>query len=76
VVRFIALVYTHDQGEAPMKQSEDILSNTLIDGKPIHERLSPTHWTLIVCGKERIKFRTNELKICHVHPTHKREDMC
>ena len=49
-----------------MKQSEDILPNTLIDGKPIHERLSPTHWTLIVCGKEKIKFRTTELKICHV----------
>ncbi len=45
---------------------EELLPDTLINGKPIHERLSSTHWTLIVCGKEKIKFQISELKICHV----------
>jgi hypothetical protein len=45
---------------------EVILPNAFINAKPIHARLSQTHWTLIVCGKEKIKFRINQLKICHV----------
>ena len=57
-----------------MKQSEhiptikpgDFLPNTLIGGNAIYTKLSSTQWTLIVCGKEKIKFQANRLKILHV----------
>lgn len=42
------------------------LPNTMINEKSIYEKLSSTHWTLIVCGKEKIKFQFTQLKICHV----------
>jgi hypothetical protein len=42
------------------------LPHAEIDGKSIYEKLSPTHWTLIVCGKEKIKFKMDQLKILHV----------
>ena len=38
----------------------------MIDKKSIYEKLSSTQWTLIVCGKEKIKFQINQLKIYHV----------
>jgi hypothetical protein len=44
----------------------DLLPPKTIDQKPIYEKLSPTHWTLIVCGKEKIKFQLPNLKILHV----------
>jgi 4-hydroxyisophthalate hydroxylase len=70
----ITLGYTYNQDEEPMKQSVYIpttksgyfLPNKLISGKSIYEKLSPTRWTLIVCGKEKIKIKIPQLKICHV----------
>lgn len=37
-----------------------------INEKTIYELLSPTHWTLIVCGKEKVKIQLPQLKILHV----------
>ncbi|OGT39906.1 MAG: hypothetical protein A3E81_01960 [Gammaproteobacteria bacterium RIFCSPHIGHO2_12_FULL_36_30] len=70
----IALGYTYDQNKKPMSQSEYIptcqpgyfLPHHAIDGKSIYDKLSPTHWTLIVCGKEKIKMQHKQLKILHV----------
>ena len=58
----------------PMKASEYIptakpgyfLPYKKINSKAIYELLSPTHWTLIVCGKEKIKFQIDNLKILHI----------
>jgi 4-hydroxyisophthalate hydroxylase len=69
----ITLGYTYNQNEEPMNQSKYIpttkpgyfLPNKLISGKSIYEKLSPTHWTLIVCGKEKIKLKMHQLKIYH-----------
>ncbi len=70
----ITLGYTYNPNETPMLPAEYILTvkpgyflpHTDIDGKPIYEKLSATHWTLIVCGKEKIKFKMDQLKILHV----------
>ncbi len=70
----ITLGYTYNQNEAPMKPSEYIptakpgyfLPHIKILDKSIYQKLSPTLWTLIVCGKEKIKFQIKHLKICHV----------
>ena len=70
----LTLGYTYDQNAVPMQQFEYtpttkvgyFLPSTLLKDNPIYEKLSPTHWTLIVCGKEKIKFQTNQLRICHV----------
>lgn len=70
----ITLGYCYNPNEPAMKQSEYIptcktgyfLPNKMINGKSIYEKLSPTHWTLIVCGKEKIKFQIDQLKIFHV----------
>jgi hypothetical protein len=43
-----------------------LLPNHKIGDQLIHEKLSQTHWTLIVCGKEKIKFQIENLKILHV----------
>lgn len=42
-----------------------LLPDILVKEKSIYESLSPTHWTLIVCGKEKIKFQMGTLKILH-----------
>ena len=51
------------------KQNDAILGNLLPDSiikeKSIYELLSKTHWTLIVCGKEKIRFQMPHLKIMH-----------
>ena len=44
----------------------DYLPEVEIKGSSIYERLSSTHWTLIVCGKQKIKFQLAQLKILHV----------
>lgn len=70
----IALGYCYAASEPPMKQSEYtptckpgyFLPNAVINSLSIYEKLSPTHWTLMVCGKEKIKFQLPHLKICHV----------
>lgn len=70
----IALGYCYNTNEPPMKQSEYtptckpgyFLPNVVINSQSIYEKLSPTHWTLMVCGKEKIKFQLPHLKICHV----------
>src|SRR3990167_5277943 len=70
----IALGYCYDPNEPTMPQSEYtptckpgyFLPNKMIDKKSIYEKLSSTQWTLIVCGKEKIKFQINQLKIYHV----------
>lgn len=70
----IALGYCYDLNEPPMQQSEYIptckpgyfLPNKMIDQKSIYEKLSSTHWTLIVYGKEKIKLQIDQLKIYHV----------
>lgn len=70
----IALGYCYDPNEPAMPQSQYIptckpgyfLPNKQIDEKSIYEKLSPTHWTLMVCGKEKIKFQLDHLIICHV----------
>ncbi len=70
----ITLGYTYNPNEKPMSPSEYIptmkpgyfLPHIEIDGKSIYEKLSPTQWTLIVCGKEKIKFKMDQLKILHV----------
>ncbi|EKD92178.1 MAG: hypothetical protein ACD_29C00134G0002 [uncultured bacterium] len=43
-----------------------ILPDCEIKGDSIYTLLSETHWTLIVCGKEKIKIQHKQLKICHV----------
>jgi hypothetical protein len=48
-----------------MMDLNSALPNITIGDKPIYEKLSSTHWTLIVCGKEKIKFQMKELKILH-----------
>lgn len=70
----IALGYCYNPNETMMKQSEYtptckpgyFLPNAIIDSKSIYEKLSPTHWTLIVCGKEKIKFQVDQVKIFHL----------
>lgn len=70
----IALGYTYDHNEPPMKASEYIptikfgyfLPNAQIRHQSIYEKLSPIHWTLIVCGKEKVKYQYKTLKIYHV----------
>lgn len=70
----IALGYTYDQNQKPMSQSEYsptckigyFLPHHVIDGKSVYDKLSSTHWTLIVCGKEKIKMQHKQLKILHV----------
>lgn len=42
------------------------LPNIIVKDKSITDSLSTTHWTLIVCGKEKIKFQIPQLKILHV----------
>lgn len=69
----LTLGYCYDPNEKPMSPSEYIpttkpgyfLPHIMIGEKSIYEKLSPTHWTLIVCGKEKIKFQMNALKILH-----------
>jgi 2-polyprenyl-6-methoxyphenol hydroxylase-like FAD-dependent oxidoreductase len=70
----LTLGYTYDQAETAMKQAEYIpttksgyfLPHVKIGDQSIYQKLSPTQWTLIVCGKEKIKFHTKNLKIYHV----------
>lgn len=70
----IALGYCYNPNEPEMKQSKYtptckagyFLPNAIIQSHSIYEKLSPTQWTLIVCGKEKIKFQLPNLKICHV----------
>lgn len=47
-------------------KSGNTLLNQKVGEQFIYEKLSDTHWTLIVCGKEKIKFKFAQLKICHV----------
>ena len=62
------------QSTAPMPPHEYIpttqpgyfLPYKKINAKTIYELLSPTHWTLIVCGKEKVKIQLTQLKILHV----------
>ena len=42
------------------------LPSIKINEKEIYELLSKNHWTLIVCGKEKIKINKPQLKILHV----------
>lgn len=66
--------YCYNANEPEAKQSEYIpickpgyfLPNKMINNQSIYEKLSPIHCTLIVCGKEKIKFQLAKLKICHV----------
>lgn len=70
----ITLGYTYDKNEPPMEQSKYqptckpgyFLPFKSIQGKAIYEKLSPTHWTLIICGKEKVKFTHLSLKFLHV----------
>ena len=70
----IALGYTYNQNAQPMPQSEYtptikpgyFLPNVVIDKKSIYEKLSPIQWTLIVSGREKIKFKMDQLKVLHV----------
>jgi hypothetical protein len=43
-----------------------LLPDTEIKNASIYALLSPTHWTLIVCGKEKIRLEIKSLKILHV----------
>ena len=43
-----------------------LIQNVKINEKSLYELLSPIHWTLIVCGKEKIKINLAQLKILHV----------
>lgn len=69
----ITLGYTYNSNENAISASEYIptakpgyfLPYKKINDKVIYELLSPTHWTLIVSGKEKIKFQINNLKILH-----------
>ena len=42
------------------------LPDVLIDEESIYEKLPSGRWTLIVCGKEKIKFQVKGMKIMHV----------
>ncbi|MDP1575096.1 MAG: hypothetical protein Q8L78_09240 [Coxiellaceae bacterium] len=42
------------------------LPSITVNEKDIYELLSKTHWTLIVCGKEKIKMNQPQLKILHL----------
>ncbi|MCX7120843.1 MAG: hypothetical protein NTZ67_03585 [Gammaproteobacteria bacterium] len=44
----------------------DKLPSIQIKEKPIDDILSATHHTLIVCGKEKIRFQSARLKILHL----------
>ncbi|MCX7125474.1 MAG: FAD-dependent monooxygenase [Gammaproteobacteria bacterium] len=50
----------------PTAQPGYFLPYKKINEKTIYELLSPTHWTLIVCGKEKVKIQSPQLKILHV----------
>jgi hypothetical protein len=43
-----------------------LLPSIIVKDKLITDCLSSTDWTLIVCGKEKIKFQIPQLKILHV----------
>ena len=49
-----------------MQSAANFLPSVIIKDRPIYELLSSTHWTLLVCGKEKIKFQHKQLKILHL----------